>query len=258
MIEITKRLFFDYTTQGEIDRFIVEVPLFNKNFEDLIHIEPQGELKEDKFGNIFVEYNHDFPDPMTIAYKCKEKEDKQLLIELFRDAREIIDVYQAPDYNNVESITKSFLKNGGGLTNLKNFLRDNYSFPKCEDASKVAALVGSKAGYKVAAVCGFVNIESPYTRKITIKSKFGGKKADTRLKDSNETFNDEIGHRWTLITDSRKYDVCDPAIIPNGEKRFVEQVNKNNSVSTNLYVTGIKEFNPVCELNTSIYTEVGW
>lgn len=244
MPEIMKRVFFEYSISGEVEELRLELPLYNEHFGELLSLEPAAETRRDEYGNVSAVYAFDhMPGQLFVNYACRTI-DKKLPLELFVDAAEVLDVYQAPDYENMLEIAKEFVKESTKMADLKGFLRDNYTFPKCEDAAKVAALVAKELGMSVAAVGGHLDYDDGSVRRVTVESR--GK----TLK-----FAHEPGHRWTLVCNSRMYDICDPAIIPNGERRFVHQVNVNSSVSTGLSVRGLR---PKTDHTAEVYTQVAW
>lgn len=211
-------MFFEYNIPSrlKITGFNLKVSILNTNFSKLLYIQPDTRLTKDEFDNLYAEYSfnglRDF-----LFIECEFEEIKgNLPKKIFRSLDEIMDCYNAPDYD-VCDIARKFKSKNLPLRELSPFIRENYNLNvdnhHCEHYSKIAALVGDFLGYKCAAVTGYLN-ESDFK---TVRIKSLGK---------TFTFPSFTGHKWTLLNKDKLGYIADPAVIPeNNEKRFIKQIS---------------------------------
>ncbi len=209
MARVRKDVSFGYNIRGKIDKLEVKVPLMNRHFERLEYCSPRGRESSDEFGNVYMEYEMDFPEDFTVEYEVEVKKKPRLPDSIFRRFDEIKDSYTIPPYD-IDQAARKFRNSGRPVSELGQFIRENYSFPRCEHASMMAVQVGDRLGHKVAHINGYV---PPY----------------------------EELHGWALVDDGSHYHICDAAIPPKGEKRFVRQLNRNNGPSTRYRYHGSAE-----------------
>ncbi len=242
-IQISKRLFFEYFIKGEFKEFNVTVPLYNKYFSELDRIDLKGDMIEDKFGNVSIKFDMKTPKRTFIKYFC-DVQTKKLPDSVFVPAKEIVDVFEAPEHLKIDNISQKALKSVKEIGELKSYLRDNFKFEKCEYAAKSVALFAEKKGIKVAAASGFLDNHKDA-------------KEIASIKDHNKKFNfqNHLKHYWALLKTPKGIEVCDPKVFAEDEHRFVDQLNTNNPMTVNWEIEGEKE---TAEINSHIYTVVIW
>ena len=202
MVKVEKNISFSYRIRGSIDELEVKVPLMNRYFGSLEYCSPRGREETDEFGNVYATYDLDYPNDFTIHYKVKIKENPRLPDSVFRRFQEIKDSYTIPPYC-IDEAARRFKNSGRSLSELGWFIRENYYFPRCEHASMMATQIGDRLGRRVAHTIGYVSAYEP-----------------------------NVLHSWALIDGGEHYYVVDAAVPPEGEKRFVKQLNKNGGSST--------------------------
>ncbi|MHA1385226.1 MAG: hypothetical protein ACTSR3_15860 [Candidatus Helarchaeota archaeon] len=241
-IQITKRIFTEYSIKGRFLEFSTTIPLYNKHFGDLDRIDLEGKMSEDEFGNIFLSVELEKPKKLDIKYFCDLKQ-KKIPDSIFRPAKEILDAYQAPDYKNMK-IVREAAKAVNNIEDLKLYLKEHYTFEKCEYGAKIAALVADRKKYKVAAVSGFLDNHHEPVQITTIIQQ-----------NKKYKYKNHQRHRWTLIKTPDGTEVCDPRIIPKEENRFVETVNLHNPISIKWIIDGD---HAGAKVKSHIFTGVIW
>jgi hypothetical protein len=247
MVDLTHNLFFDYQISGSNFSAEMKLPLINSHFANLDYVRNgnlEKEVCEDAEGNVYLKLldvkMEDIQKPITIKFgatvKPFDKEDS-----IFEKYSEIKGSLVKAKIEGIERLVAEIKDQGIMPEHIAEYIKRNVELPDCEWYAKLSASVLDKLDMKTCVLSGYL--------------EGLGRGEMYQISGLRENLENVNGHRWTMARHDGKYEIIDPAVLPEGSQRLVVTANKPRGVEVHAEVQGP---NSQVKMDIHLYTNVEW